>query len=214
MRTFIIYMLLFCGFITASTATGPKLPDYIISVKPFLIFDGEYKVSFEKALNNPQHWVGIGISGFYLPDKNERTWKTRNTIDCNRLLSLKGYGLDASYKYYLNRNKMYLGSDLFYGNYNTKYNDWYLISFTENGLIFYEEKYGKVNKKYDKLAANAYFGIGTPITSKVFIDSYIGIGYSHSLNSNHNRMFDEIFGFGYTGFYPVFGIRVGMTFGR
>lgn len=208
----VIGSLLLAGWNIETKAAEPEFPKYVLSTKPLLLFDGEYKLSLEKALNNPQHWLGAGISFFYLPDKADKVWETRNTIDFDDLESLKGFGLDASYKYYFFRNIMYVGSDINYSHYRTKYSGFYTHRFEEDGLVFYEQKRGKIKEDLDKLAVNAYFGVGTPIARKFFVDTYIGIGYSKNLNKN--PMYDSIFGFGYTGFYPVLGARIGMTFGK
>lgn len=210
----VIYILFFAAFGMNTQAVEPEFPKYILSTKPLLLFDGEYKVSFEKALNNPQHWVGVGLSAFYLPERDGKTWDTRNTIDHDYLRSLKGFGIDVTYKYYVFRNFMYIGGDLFYGHYQTGYDDYSLETFVEDGLTFYEYSYGMTKAKFNKLASNIYFGIGTPIANKFFIDTYIGIGRSITPGNKHGDRFDSIFGFGYEGFYPILGARVGMTFGK
>lgn len=209
----IICVLLLTGLGGKTQAAEPEFPKYILSTKPLLVFDGEYKVSIEKALKNPKHWVGVGLSAFYLPERDGKIWDTRNTIDHNYLRSLEGAGVDLTYKYYI-RKYLYIGGDLFYGHYKTGYEDHFLKQFEEDGLTFYEYGYGMVKTKFNKLAGNLYLGIGTPITKKLFIDSYIGIGRSGNLNTSSKDRFDSIFGFGYEGFYPVMGARVGMTFGR
>lgn len=209
---FLIGLLFLAGWHLKIHAEEPVFPKYVLSAKPLLLFDGEYKLSFEKALNNPQHWLGAGLSVFYLPEKDGRTWKTRSTIDFDTMESLKGLGLDATYKYYFFRDIMYVGSDINYSHYRTKHTGIYTHKFVEDGLVFYEQRQGKIREDLDKLAVNAYFGVGTPIARKFFLDTYIGIGYSKNLNKN--PMYDSILGFGYTGLYPVLGARIGMTFGR
>lgn len=195
-------------------ATEPQFPRYILSTKPLLLFDGEYKLSIERALNNPQHWVGIGLSAFYLPERDNKTWDTRNTINHDNLRSLKGFGADLTYKYYVVRNIIYVGADLFYGHYKTGRKSYSFTKYKEDGLVFYNYNYGIVNDKFNKLAGNLYFGVGTPIANRIFVETYIGVGRSGNLSSNDNSLFDSIFGFGYNGFYPVMGARIGVTFGR
>lgn len=212
------FLILCVLFLTASSiqtqAAEPKFPQYIVSTKPLLLFDGEYKVSFEKALKNPQHWVGVGLSAFYLPERDGKTWETRNTIDHDDLKSLKGFGIDVTYKYYILRNIMYIGGDIFYGHYQTGHDGYFFEEFKENGLTFYEYRHGIVKTEFNKLAGNIYIGIGTPIANKFFIDTYIGIGRSGNLTNEHDNQFDSIFGYGYKGYYPVLGVRVGLTWGK
>lgn len=213
--TIVLSLLLSIAFGINAQTKEVKFPKYIISTKPLLFFDGEYKLSFEKALKDPRHWVGMGLSGFYLPGKSGRTWSTRNTIDYDDwLYSLKGFGVDVTYKYYFLRNFLYVGSDVFYGNYHTKYDGYSFTKIEEDGLIFYEYDKGLVKNKFNKMNVSAYFGVSTPISHKFFIDTYIGIGYSGILSKDKDNMFDSVLGFGYDGLYPVLGARVGMTLGR
>jgi len=214
--TFTIFLVLIVG--TGCLHAQKKevsYPKYIISTKPSLLFDGEYKLSFEKQLHSDRQWIGVGISGFFLPEKTRETWETRNTIDYNSYLkSLKGAGLDLTYKYYFIPGVMYAGGDLFYGYYQTKYDGQTIHKYEEDGLTFYEYGFGKVNKYFNRTAGNIYLGVGIPIYNKVFFDTYMGIGYTHSFYNDEIPMFDSIFGFGYKGLYPVLGLRLGVTLGK
>lgn len=190
-------------------------PKYILSTKPLLLFDGEYKLSLETHLDNPNQWVGVGLSGFFLPDREGKTWSTRTAIDYDDYLkSLKGGGIDISFKQYFVTSILYAGGDLFYGHYQIKYDDFIFKKLEEDGLVFYERDFGIVKKHFNKVAANVYIGVGTPLKNRFFIDTYLGVGYSYSFHNENSPMFDSIFGFGYRGVYPVMGCRVGFTFGK
>lgn len=190
-------------------------PKYTLSTKPLLLFDGEYKLSLEMPFKTPQQRIGFGLSGMFLPGRNGDTWFTRTTIDYdNWLKSLKGFGVDLTYKYYFIKSILYVGGDVFYGHYQTKYDDYAFKEFQENGLTFYEREFGPRKKNFDKVALNAYFGVGTPLKNRFFIDTYLGIGCSTSFYNHDGPRFDSIFGFGYKGLYPVMGCRIGFNFGR
>lgn len=218
MQTKWLLLLIFSFFFSMCTGrlkaqtTEKKYPEYIVSVKPLLLTDGEFKISLEKRLKGKKEWIGIGLSGFYLPTKTDGTWETRNTLgDSDCMVGLKGGAIDFTYKYYFTR-MVYLGGDLFYGHYRVKYNAYYFQQYEEDGLVFYERMYGNRQMRFDKIAGNLYFGVGSSITNKVFVDTYLGIGHSSSFYEDHIHSFNNIFGFGYRGFYPVLGLRVGMTF--
>ncbi len=69
----LLFLLAGTAYAQEKTKTYPK---YILSTKPLLIFDGEYKINFEMPFKSPHDWVGIGISGFYLPEKEEENCLT------------------------------------------------------------------------------------------------------------------------------------------
>jgi len=199
--------------VTNAETPEARQPKYIVSTKPLLLFDGEYKLSLEMPLISQKQWVGVGLSGFYLPKKSYDVWATRNTIDFDhKLKSLKGLGIDLTYKYYFLTTIMYVGGDVFYGHYRTKYDDYIFRQYEEDGLIFYERDYGQIRQNFNKVAGNVYIGIGTPLRNKFFIDTYIGAGYSHSFYNQDKLHFDSIFGYGYKGLYPVMGARIGLRF--
>ncbi|MDD2437251.1 MAG: hypothetical protein PHG27_03165 [Massilibacteroides sp.] len=190
-------------------------PKFILSTKPFLLFDGEYKINFEMPLKSPQDWVGIGLSGFYLPEKHNRTWSTRNTINYgDELFGLKGAGVDLTYKHFFLPRMVYVGGDLSYGYYQTKVEDFILRPFEENGLTLYEYTYGKTTKDFNRIASQVYVGISSSIQKMIFVDAYLGVGYTHGFYKDDTPRFDSLFGFGYKGVYPVLGLRVGIAFGR
>ncbi len=71
MHILIVSMSLLLFLLAGTAYAQEKTKTY-----PKYIFDGEYKINFEVPFKSPHDWVGIGISGFYLPEKEEENCLT------------------------------------------------------------------------------------------------------------------------------------------
>lgn len=217
MKTYIkLFLLLFSiGFTTNSIAqekTQSDYPRYTIAVQPFYLLNGGLRVDFEKQLGNSKRWLQANISGFYLPHKDESssTWETMNS-DYDPFCKLNGLGIGFAYKSFFYRPSLYYSAGVSYTHYRVTYSDFDYFEFEEDGLKYYEYFQADHRQIFNKLTASLCLGIQSDVRKKMFFDTYLGIGFSHSFYDDRKRNYnDNVLGYGYRGFHVTGGVRIGF----
>jgi hypothetical protein len=191
-----------------------KLPHqekkFTIASHPLYHIANAVRLDFEKRINNTPSWVQLGVSGHFLSNKNnEENW---TIVSGDELTYLRGVGIELNYKYFVNKKEsLYFAAGGSYSYYNTKYIGRYWQTYTEDGLVYHANKYGKMGQTINKLGINTYFGYQIP-TPVFLFDMFVGLGYRHSYHSNNMaKLFDEtMISLGYTGVVFITGVRFGV----
>ena len=194
-----------------------KLYNYSIGVQPLYFLNGGMRIDLEKRLNDRQI-LQVGAIGYLLPERDDSGYWDSLLLDGYASVNkLTGAGLALDHKWFLfpRVSFMYLSAGVSYNYYNMKYNGTKHVSYMEDGLTFYETRYGEITQVFNKIGGNTCFGIQTPLRRPFYVDGYVGLGYSHSFYDENKLYFNaNMFNVGYRGITFVMGARVGYRFGR
>ena len=188
-------------------------------MQPHYLFNGGLRVDFEKQIK-PKQWLLASVKGYYLPhtDFDDDTWWSFFTDNSyGDITGLNGFGIELGYKRTLlpRTDILYLSGGLSYGYFDGQYYGTKYISYIENGLTFDEPRFGEINQYFNRLGANACFGIQTQPKHRFCVDGYIGIGYNYSFYNKNKQAFDEeMYTAGYRGLSLITGIRLGFRLGK
>lgn len=187
--------------------------NYTITVQPLYLFNGGLGLDIEKKIKHNK-WIQLSISGYYLGERDSGySWGTSNS-DGDDFTALKGFGVGAGYKSFFNNSLFYYKAGMSYTYYNVSYLGGEFYPFEENGLTFWEFEYKTQKEQYNKLNGNICLGLQTaPVKGRFVLDFYAGVAYSYSFYGDKNAPFTEkVYEFGYRGFQPIGGIKLGMAF--
>ncbi|MDR3060568.1 MAG: hypothetical protein LBU57_00455 [Dysgonamonadaceae bacterium] len=192
------------------------LPEFTVAVQPLVLINGGLRFDFEKRLHHPNHWLQLGITGYFLPQISSGENKTYIIgIEEEEIKGLKGAGINGGYKICLPSvsKSLYVMGSLSYTLSRVKYMEFGYHPFIEDGMKFYEYSAIMQTQTFNKIGANAIFGFQSSLEKKFLIDFYAGLGYVHSFYNASKAHFDEsMFSYGYRGVTLVGGIRLGFAF--
>lgn len=209
-----VYML--AGVQYMSAQEGYK---YSIGVQPLYLVNGGLRLDFEKRLKNPQHLLQASVIGYLLPERDDpyEHWESLLVDDDYDVNKLTGGGLALDYKYFPfpKANFLYFSGGLSYHYFDVRYDGYEYFKYVEDGMTFYEPRFGEIKQTFNKVGGNVCFGIQTTNRRPFFVDGYIGVGYSHSFyDENKYHIGNNMFTVGYRGVTFVTGIRIGYRFGK
>lgn len=199
--------------------TAPGLKKYTLAVQPFYLANLGLRLDFEKRIGKTNQWLQIGPTGYFSTSSSpsyNNSYKTYELLgaterDINRLL---GGGLNVGYKKFFSSDLLYWQAGVSYTHYSVKYPSREWVSFIEDEMTFHEYKELELRQKFNKVGANLLLGMQSS-TQYVFLDAYVGIGYSYSFyDANKAHFNDTMYGFGHRGLLFVAGLRFGLGFGK
>lgn len=194
------------------------VPKYTISVQPTYLASSGLRLDFEKQLGSTMQWLQLSATGYYAPKYDHigynDGWLTFNTNYDEPIQSLKGGGIGAAYKsFFKSQNYFYYSVGLYYTHYSVDVKIYDYHKFIDDGLTYYKYE-GKIEDlNYDKINTNLNIGMQTRLDQTIFIDFYMGVGYSYSFR-NSDYFSDNMFEYGYRGMQVVGGFRIGFAFGK
>lgn len=196
-----------------------KLYNYSIGVQPLYLVNSGIRIDLEKRLKNPRHIEQISFIGYLLPKKKEpyTYWEALLVDDSYQVKKLMGAGLALDHKWFPfpKADFIYLSGNLTYHYFDVRYDGYRYISYEEDDMTFYEPRFQEIKQVFNKIGANACFGLQSAPHRPFFVDGYIGVGYSHSFyDEDKYHINSHMFTVGYRGATFVTGLRVGYRFGK
>ncbi|GHT40487.1 hypothetical protein FACS189437_06140 [Bacteroidia bacterium] len=215
-------LFLFSGLITLHAQDAEKkLPRYAVSVEPFYLYNGGLRLNVEKRLSDKE-WLELNITGYHLSHRDIRAnnflwWSyeegghfTSNS-DFEQFSGLKGLGIGSTYKKYF-YGTCFVSTSASYAYYNVEYPAWNFHPYVEEDLTFYEYGLKDTHQHFNKIAGNLCIGAHSSFRHAYSIEFYGGLGYAHSFYNQDKKAYNEtVFGFGYRGIHPVFGMKIGFN---
>jgi len=182
---------------------------YTVSVEPlnFLLSGGAPRVNIEKRIGRKE-WVGVSATGYWMPANHDYGWETMDS-GFESFSHLKGFGLGGTCKYYF-LPVLFAGAGASYSHFNVQYPGFGFYEYVEDGLTYYEFRQQEQHQYFNRYAGNACVGVHT-FRHAFFVEVTLGIGYSHSFYDASRARYDGFYGFGYRGFYPTFGFKMGLN---
>ena len=217
--TLLMGMLASTQYIFGQEEKEKNVYNYSIGVQPLYLFNTGLRIDFEKRLKDPRQMLQVSAIGYLLPKRDEpyEYWETLLVEDHYNVNKLLGGGLALDYKYFPFRlaNFLYFSGGLSYHYFDVRYDGFKFISYQEDGMTFYEPQWGEIKQVFNKVGGNVLFGLQTAPHRRVFVDGYIGIGYTHSFyDEDKHHIDDNMFNVGYRGVTFVTGIKIGYRFGK
>ena len=130
--------------------------------------------------------------------------------------SVQGLGIGANFKRFLHRHEfIYCHGGIDYSYRKVDFHSYDYFPFFEDDLPFYVyEKRGQ-KQNFNRFSVTACFGVQAPMEHGFYVDAYVGVGYQYAFyNKNKPALNKDIFDYGYRGFVPSFGFRLGVAFGK
>ncbi|MDR3269039.1 MAG: hypothetical protein LBT83_08240, partial [Tannerella sp.] len=94
--------------------------------------------------------------------------------------------------------------------YDVQYPTADFYGYVEDGLTYYEFGTRDTHQHFNRLATNACVGVHT-FRHAFFVEVTLGLGYAYGFYDESKRRYNEVYGFGYRGLYPVFGLKLGVN---
>ncbi|MDR1524194.1 MAG: hypothetical protein LBS79_02910 [Tannerella sp.] len=209
---YIIYILFSCaGIFAGRPANAQEIrPAYTLSFEPLYLFNSGMRINLEKQIA-PRNWLGINLTGYYLPYDTESGHGTFNS-EFESIDGLKGIGIGGTYKYYYAR-KWFMELGAGYTFFDVRNDGYGFRKFREDGLPFYEYVYTEKHSYFRKVTANFSIGLHSTFHRHFYVEPYAGLGLARSFyDKSYGEKYNAtIFGIGYRGTYPVLGIRLGFN---
>jgi len=214
---------------------------FIITFIAYLLLSGENIIAQEqppklKILSVPQYIFKHGIRmDVELPSKNYSSWwvfSPQYFIDVSnfgnsnnfgsdefkRYEQLHGFGFSVHRKNYFNREHvdkgLYLSGGIGFQHFNILANNEIWVQINEDGLNYMQLIKKNHHVKINKVLTEAVIGFQKEITSRLYIDIYVGVGLRYSLYDQPSGMDFKLnrntIDYGYTGTAFVGGFKVGV----
>lgn len=192
---------------------------YTIALRPFYLINKGIKVDFELELKEPGQWLqfqavyrgsgwynGYDSGGWDIPESSGYSFS-----------KLGGFGVGAAFKSMFTANGWYFSAAVTFNYYNVRTKGYYLEEFEQDGLQYYEYIKGHITNKYYNPAFSINIGKQVAITRNLFIDGYVGVGYTGSIRGKENSDYGKysignMFSWGYSGITFNGGFRIGWLF--
>lgn len=178
----------------------------------------------------PQYIFNQGIRiDVDLPTKNYKSWwvfspqyfinvTDLNGFSDNNFKSLHGYGLNIYHRGFLSKQSVekgtYISGGIGYQHFNIAADFERWISIEQDGLNYMQMVSESSNIYINKVLAEALIGYQKEITSRLYIDFYLGIGLRYSFHKQpegiDRKYNSNASDYGYTGTVFVGGIRFGV----
>jgi hypothetical protein len=206
----LVTLLLLVAGPTHAQVLEERDPRTTIAIHPLSWSNGSYGVDVERRMNNPRHWLQIHLLAHTITN-GDGWWTFYNEND--EFSRLRGGRLGVSYKIFF-RRQLYYSAGVLYDNFRVRYKDSFMRSFQEEGLTFYEHVTDvNVNQRFNKFSTVIRAGFFSTFRRTCFLDVYAGLGYAYSFYDKDKRPYDGgVYTFGYRGFFPSAGARVGISF--
>ena len=227
-KLFIISLLCFLCSLACLHAqtTDDKTAQYAISFEPNHLLNGGLRLNLETKIRS-NDWLELNMTGYYLPHRDIQSsyyygyydyygWGNRNAYsisnaDFETISGLSGLGVGATYKHYFPR-RFLIHTALSYYRYNVEYSGSDYYPYTEDGLTFYDYRWGSDHQTFQKLALHFAVGVRSTLERTLFAEPYAGMGFAYSFYDENKCNFNKtMFGYGYRGFYLTAGVKLGFN---
>ena len=220
-KLFIIALFMCCLFpsILLQAQTKKALPRHAISVEPLYLLNGGLRLNLEKKLS-PTDWIELNLTGYWLPhrDLDPNYYGDQHTggywisnADFHRISKLSGFGIGATYKYYLFSFFM-INPSLSFTRYNVESSVYDFVPYKEDGLNFYEYIWTYKQRPFHRLTSQFTISLRTPSKNPFFLEHYVGFGYAYSFYDKSTLNYNQtMFGYGYRGYIITLGLKLGFN---
>lgn len=196
-------------------------PRYTVALRPFYLVNSGLKADFEMELRQPGQWLQFELigryKGWYVPLPNEPSsgWETIESTG-GKFQRLVGGGFGVAFKGFFRPNGWYFSAGLVFNYYGVWYRGYSYVAFEEDGAQYLRRADGMIRADYYKPGFHFDIGKHFALTRHLFVDAYVGVGYSYSFYDSRYRYVyngNHPFSFVYRGLQVSGGFRIGWLWG-
>jgi hypothetical protein len=202
----------------------PRIKNYAVTLEPSHLLFGGLRFGFDMRIQD-KNWIQIKQTIYLLPAAvssynwdwyDDEFYYNEYNYGSQRFTihNMYGFGIGANYKrYFSHREFLYCLAGFDYSFQHVNGYNYDYIPFMEDGNTYYRFGKSEQTQNFNNVGVSACIGINTTLRHHFFVDVFLGVGAKYAFyNKNKPALDDEIFDYGYRGFYPVFGFRLGGAF--